>query len=77
MNNVEKRRAFLINFAFVALILALAYVFLKYFFWLTAPFLLSFLFAVVLQKPLRYIDKKTKRTAPDGFLQGRSFAFTL
>lgn len=60
MNNVEKKRAFLINFAFVALILALAYVFLKYFFWLTAPFLLSFLFAVVLQKPLRFIDRKTK-----------------
>lgn len=63
MNNVEKRRAFLINFAFVALILALAYVFLKYFFWITAPFLLSFLFAVVLQKPLRFLDKKTNHKA--------------
>lgn len=60
-NNVEKRREFLINFAFVALILALAYVVLKYLFWLVAPFLLSFFFAVLLQKPLRMIDKKTKK----------------
>lgn len=60
-STVEKRRAFLINFAFIALILGLVYVVFKYFFWTAAPFLLSFFFAVILQKPLRWLDKKTKR----------------
>ena len=63
VDKVEKRRAFLINFAFVAVILALAFVGLKYFFWVAAPFLLSFFFAVLLQKPLRFLDKKTKHKA--------------
>ncbi|MBQ9531031.1 MAG: sporulation integral membrane protein YtvI [Eubacterium sp.] len=58
---VERRREFLINIAFVAVILALIYVFFKYLFWVTAPFLLTFLLAIFLQKPLRKIDKKTKK----------------
>lgn len=58
---VDKRRAFLINFAYLALILGLVFVFFKYLFWPAAPFLLSFLFAVILQKPLRWLDKKTKK----------------
>ena len=58
---VEKKRAFIINFAFLALILGLVYVFFKHLFWATAPFLLSFFFAVLLQKPLRWLDRKTKR----------------
>ena len=62
-SKVEKRRAFLIDFAFVAVLLALIYVFFKFLFWITAPFLLSFFFAVLLQKPLRYLDKKTNHKA--------------
>ena len=58
---VERRREFLINIAFVAVILALIYVFFKYLFWVTAPFLLTFLLAIFLQKPLRKIDKKKKK----------------
>lgn len=63
MSNVEKRREFLINFAFLALILALVYVFFKYAFWIVAPFLFSFFFAMLLQKPLRWLDKKSKNKA--------------
>ena len=63
MEKTEKRRSFLINFAYIAVILALAFVFFKYLFWVTAPFLLSFFFAVLLQKPLRLIDKKTNNKA--------------
>lgn len=59
-SKVEKKREFLINLFFIAVILALVYVFFKYLFWLAAPFLLSFLFAVVIQRPLRWLDKKTK-----------------
>lgn len=59
-SKVEKRRATLINIAFFAALIGILYVFLKYCFWLAAPFLLSFFFAVLLQRPLRWIDKKTK-----------------
>lgn len=58
---VEKKREFLINVLFLAVILALAYVFFKYLFWVTAPFLLTFFFAVLLQRPLRFLDKKTNK----------------
>lgn len=58
---VEKRRAFIINFAFLALVLGIVYVFFKHLFWVTAPFLLSFFFAVLLQRPLRWLDKKTNK----------------
>lgn len=58
---VEKKRAFIINFAFLVLVLGIIYVFFKYLFWATAPFVLSFFFAVLLQKPLRFLIKKTNR----------------
>ncbi|MBD5082974.1 MAG: sporulation integral membrane protein YtvI [Clostridiales bacterium] len=57
---VEKRRSFIISFAYLAIILGLVFVFFKYLFWIAAPFLLSFFFAVVLQKPIRFLDRKTK-----------------
>ncbi|MGN0522336.1 MAG: sporulation integral membrane protein YtvI [Eubacterium sp.] len=59
-NKVEKRRATLINIAYIAVMLGILYFFIKYCFGFAAPFLLSFFFAVLLQKPLRWIDKKTK-----------------
>lgn len=59
-SKVEKRRATLINIAYTAVILALIYLFFKYCFGVAAPFLLSFFFAVLLQRPLKWLDKKTK-----------------
>ena len=59
-SKVEKRRAFLIDLLYVAAIIGLIYVFFKYCFSVAAPFLLSFFFAIVLQRPLRWLDKKTK-----------------
>ncbi len=58
---VEKRRAAIINIAFFAIIAAIIYVFFKYCFFVAAPFLISFFFAVILQKPLRWLDKKTNK----------------
>lgn len=58
---IEKRKEFIINLVFLVAVLALVYVFFKYLFWVAAPFLLSFFFAVLLQKPLRKIDKKTNK----------------
>lgn len=60
INKVEKRKNAIINIAFIAIILGLVYIFFKYCFSVTAPFLLSFFFAVLLQRPLRFLDKKTK-----------------
>ncbi len=57
---VEKRKETIINVAYAAVILGLVFVFFKYCFSVAAPFLLSFFFAVLLQKPLRMLDKKTK-----------------
>ncbi|MCH5320158.1 MAG: sporulation integral membrane protein YtvI [Eubacterium sp.] len=59
-DKVEKRKSAIINVAFIAMILGLVYVFFKYCFAVAAPFLLSFFFAVLLQRPLRWLDKKTK-----------------
>lgn len=58
-SKVEKRKNAIINVAFIAMIFAIIFVFFKYCFALTAPFLLSFFFAVLLQRPIRWLDKKT------------------
>lgn len=60
MNIVDKRRSMLINFTFYALLIAAYYFFMKYAFWLVAPFIAAFLIAMFLQKPVRAVSKKTK-----------------
>lgn len=60
-SGVRKRRDAIINVAFVAMVIALIYVFFKYIFGITAPFLIGFFFAILLQRPLRWLDKKTKK----------------
>ena len=57
---VAKRRDFLIDLVYVMAIIGLVYVFFKYCFVIAAPYLLSFFFAVILQRPLGWLDKKTK-----------------
>lgn len=57
---VAKRRDFLIDLVYVMAIIGLVYVFFKYCFVIAAPFLISFFFAVILQRPLGWLDKKTK-----------------
>lgn len=58
---VEKRRDFLINLLFVIAILGLLFVYFKFLFWITAPFIFAFLFSIALQRPLRFLDKKTNK----------------
>lgn len=60
MNLVEKRRSNLINFVFYALIAAAYYFFIKYAFGIVAPFIIAFGIAMLLQKPVRAISKKTR-----------------
>lgn len=59
MNLVEKRRAMLINFVYYGFLLVAYYLFMKYAFWLVAPFIAAFGIAMLLQKPVRAISKKT------------------
>lgn len=60
MNLVEKRRETLINITFFAVAAVLYALFLKYAFWIVSPFIIAFLVALILQKPIRAISKKTK-----------------
>lgn len=57
---VERRRAFLINFVFFALIVAIGYVVLKFLFWPLFPFLMAFVFAMVFQRPVHFVERKLK-----------------
>ena len=56
---VEKRRAVLINVAYIALVLGAFYLFMKYAFWTVAPFVFAFLVAAALQRPTNFLSKKT------------------
>ena len=56
---VEKRRAVLINTAYVVLVLGAFYLFMKYAFWTVAPFIFAFLLSAALQRPTNLISKKT------------------
>ena len=57
---VRKRRDAIINVAFLAMVLGLIFLFFKYCFGIASPFIVSFFFAVIIQKPLKWLDKKTK-----------------
>lgn len=60
MNLVEKRRETLINITYFAVAAVLYALFLKYAFWIVAPFIIAGLVALILQGPIRVISKKTK-----------------
>ena len=60
MEITERRKATLINITYYTVIVALFYLFMKYAFWLVAPFIFAFAVAILLQKPLRIISEKTK-----------------
>lgn len=60
MNLVEKRREALINITFFTIVIALYSLFLKFAFWVVAPFIIAFFVALILQRPIRTISKKTK-----------------
>lgn len=57
---VEKRRATIINILYFALILGLAYLILKNIVPLFFPFIFAFLVALMFNRPVTYLSKKTK-----------------
>lgn len=60
MDKAEFRRKRIINIVYYAIVLGLAYLFLKYCFSMFAPFLFAFFIAVIVQKPTNFITRKTK-----------------
>ena len=58
--DTEHKRTFIINVIFIAIILALAYLAVKYVLAWLMPFVLALLVATILQKPIGWISKKTR-----------------
>lgn len=58
MNTVEKRRNFIIDTVYFALLVGLFYLFMKYAFGICFPFILAVFVAVLLQKPVNWFTKK-------------------
>ncbi len=57
---VEKRRSFIINFIYISLIAAIAFVVVKYAMPLLSPFVIGFIFAYILQRPIRFFRRITR-----------------
>ncbi len=64
MTEIEKRKRLLINAAYVALILGIFYLFVKYAMWEVFPFVVAGFVATALQKPIVLLTKKTKLKKP-------------
>lgn len=60
MDKVELRRRRIINIIYIAILLGLAYLILKYCFWILFPFLFAFFIAIIVQKPANYLNGKFK-----------------
>ena len=56
---IEKKRAYIINVIFIAMLLGLSFIVIKYFLGMITPFIIGFIVAAVLQKPISWISKKT------------------
>lgn len=60
MDIAKKRKNALINCIYFIGIVALYYIVIKFAFWTLAPFVVAVIIAIALQKPIRFISKKTK-----------------
>ncbi len=56
---IERRRAALINVAYYSLIIGAFYLFMRFAFWTVAPFLFAFFLAMLLQKPVHSVVRRT------------------
>lgn len=56
----ERKRKTIINIIYYALLLTLFYGFMKYAFGLFFPFILAFVVAMIMQRPINFISRKTK-----------------
>lgn len=58
--NTEKKKRTIINIIYYALLIALFYGFMKYAFGLFLPFIIAFVVAMALQRPINFVTQKTK-----------------
>ena len=58
LQRVERRRAFLINVAYIAILVAIAFLAIKYFVLWIMPFVIGFGVAFVLQRPIVDVYKR-------------------
>ena len=56
--NTEKRRAFLINFAYFAVIFLLVFALLRYGISMVTPFVIAFIIAFILKRPIRFLRER-------------------
>ena len=57
---MEKRRTFLVNFAYFAVYALIGFAVLRYGFGLVAPFAIAFIIAYLLKKPIAFLSRKLK-----------------
>lgn len=66
MDNTQKRWSFIVNVIYLLIFAAAFYLFMRYAFWTLAPFLVAFLIAAILQKPMKWLTKSKK--SPKGII---------
>jgi sporulation integral membrane protein YtvI len=57
---IEKRKSFIINFIYTVICIGLFYVFIKYCLGVLAPFIIAFILAYALQRPIKWAKKKLR-----------------
>ena len=55
---IEKRKSFIINFVYAVICIGIFYVFIKYCLGALAPFIIAFVLAYALQRPIKWAQKK-------------------
>ena len=60
LQRIERRRAFLINVAYIAILIAIAFLAIKYLILWIMPFVIGFGVAFVLQRPIVWLSEKTR-----------------
>lgn len=55
---IEKRKSFIINFVYAVICIGLFYAFIKYCLGALAPFIIAFVLAYALQRPIKWAQKK-------------------
>ena len=58
--NIEKQKAFLLHVIYIAFILGLGYIAIKYILPLLMPFVIGLIIAILFRKIIDYIEKKTR-----------------
>lgn len=79
MTGIEKKKNFIINTVYTAILIALFYLFFKYALGTVFPIICSLIIAMVLQKPVNFLCKKTplKRGIVSTFLVLISFLLVI